>query len=199
MSWLRRTPLDGARWISIDCETSGLDMRRDRLLSVGAVPVCDGRIRPGASFSGFVRQDAPSESANILVHGIGGDAQMSGAPLEEVMRGLAAAADGRIPVGFHAPFDEAVLRRHGFRAGGRWVDLAVLAPALFAEHREVRALEDWLRVFEIEIQARHDALGDAFSTAQLLLVVLSEARRQGVHTVEALRALQRDRRWLQSQ
>jgi hypothetical protein len=46
------------------------------------------------------------------------------------------------------------------------------------------------------VRDRHDALGDAFSTAQLLLVVLAEARRQGTATVEALRALARSSRWL---
>ena len=42
VSWFRRTPLEGARWVVIDCETSGLDAARDRLLSVGAVAVRDG-------------------------------------------------------------------------------------------------------------------------------------------------------------
>ena len=44
MSWFRRTPLEPARWVVIDCETSGLDAARDRLLSVGAVCVRDGRV-----------------------------------------------------------------------------------------------------------------------------------------------------------
>jgi hypothetical protein len=46
------------------------------------------------------------------------------------------------------------------------------------------------------VHERHDALGDAFSTAQLLLVALAEAKRQGVDTVEGLRAAQRAGRWL---
>jgi len=47
-----------------------------------------------------------------------------------------------------------------------------------------------------ELPARHDALGDAFSTAQLLLVALAEAKRQGIDAVEGLRAAQRAGRWL---
>jgi DNA polymerase-3 subunit epsilon len=196
VSWFRRTPLAAASWIAIDCETSGLDAQRDRLLSVGAVPVREGRIHLGGRFGALVRQEAPSASANILVHGIGGDAQLAGAPVEEVMRGLAAAAGDAIPVGFHAPFDEAVLRRHGFRARKRWLDLAVLAPALFRRNRGLTALEEWLGAFGMAVEARHDALGDAFSTAQLLLVVLDEAKRQRVSTVEELRAVERGGRWL---
>lgn len=91
--------------------------------------------------------------------------------------------------------DDAVLRRHGFRPHARWLDLAQLTPALF-QRRKAESLEDWLAYFGIAVQARHDALGDAFSTAQLLLVVLERAKRQGMHTVESLRVAQRIRRWL---
>ena len=79
----------------------------------------------------------------------------------------------------------------------RWLDLAALAPALYPQHAaQCRALDDWLAVFGIAPLARHDALGDAFAAAQLLLVLLAAARRQGVATLEGLQAAARGRRWL---
>ena len=195
MRLFRRTPLETARWVAIDCETSGLDMKRDRLLSVGAVRITAGRIELGPAFHSLVKQAAPSSRENILVHGIGGDAQTGGRALEDVVRELEAYVAEAMPVGFHAPFDAEILRRHGFRSRTGWLDLAELAPALFSG-RKAGHLEDWLAEFGIAVQDRHDALGDAFSTAQLLLVVIAEARRQGAATVEALRALGSARRWL---
>jgi len=194
VSWFRRTPIAAARWVAIDCETSGLDAARDRLLSVGAVSVINGRIDLPDCFEARVRQRTPSAADNILIHGIGGDAQLAGLPLLQVIQKLAAHVDDAIPVGFHADFDATVLRRHGF-ARRRWLDLAALAPALFPR-RKAKALDDWLAEFGIAVHERHDALGDAFSTAQLLLVALAEAKRQGVDTVEGLRAAQRAGRWL---
>ena len=194
MSWFRRTPIAAARWVAIDCETSGLDAARDRLLSVGAVSVINGRIDLPDCFEARVKQRTPSAADNILIHGIGGDAQLAGLPLLQVIQKLAAHVDDAIPVGFHADFDATVLRRHGF-ARRRWLDLAALAPALFPR-RKAKALDDWLAEFGIAVHERHDALGDAFSTAQLLLVALAEAKRQGVDTVEGLRAAQRAGRWL---
>lgn len=196
MRLFRRTALAHARWAAIDCETSGLDAARDRLLSVGAVAVRAGRIELAGSYSAVVRQNAPSAAENILVHGIGGDAQLSGLALEAVIAELDTHVGDATPVGFHAPFDEAILRRHGFVARSRWIDLATIAPALFPAHKNLTALEEWLGVFGIAVQGRHDALGDAFSTAQLLLVVLAEAARQRIGTVEELRALQGAARWL---
>lgn len=197
MSWFARTPLDGVRWAVVDCETSGLDATRDRLLAVGAVPVRAGRIELAGAYSALVRQARASEPANIVLHGIGGEAQTSGQPLEQVRGELAVFMEGAVPVAFHAPFDAQVLRRHGVRPAKPWLDLAQLAPALFpAEAAHHRALDDWLRRFEIAPAARHDALGDAYATAQLLLALLFEARRQGATTLERVFAAAKQARWL---
>ncbi len=197
MIWFKRTPLDTARWVVLDCETSGLDIAHDRLLSVGAVAVRNGRVELAESYEAKVRQESPSAPDNILIHGIGGDAQQAGLPLTEVMQQLAVFMEMAVPVGFHAPFDAGILRRHGLELRATWLDLAALAPALFPERgQRDSTLEHWLAACGIPALARHDALGDAFATAQLLLVVLAEAKRQRLDTVEALLKMEGAGRWL---
>lgn len=196
MSWFRRTPLAQARWVVIDCETSGLDIRRDRLLSVGAVEVAAGRISPRA-YAAVVRQDSPSARDNILVHGLGAETQLGGRPAGEVLRELEDFVGEATPVAFHAPFDRGILRRAGLRGAARWLDLAVLAPAFFPG-RAADDLDAWLAAFGIEHPHRHDALGDAYVTAQLLLVMLAEAVRQRVATAEALVGLAGSAAWLRT-
>lgn len=202
MSWFRRTPLADAVWAVVDCETSGLDPKHDRLLSVAAIAVAHDRVVPARSYSALLRQDAPSDAGNILVHGIGGEAQLGGRSAQEVLAELAAFIDDAIPVAFHAPFDRAVLARAFATARvkaptRRWLDLATLAPAFFPD-RKATDLDSWLAAFGIECTARHDALSDAYATAQLLLVALAKARREGVATVEALLRLARSGAWLRS-
>ena len=197
MSWLRGTPLDEARWVVIDCETSGLDVKHDRLLSVGAIAVRDCTVIMSETFSCLVRQGAASSADNILIHGIGGDAQRGGQPLQLVLSNLEGFIGDGIPVAFHAPFDAGILKRHGFRARRAWLDLAVLSPALFPdEGNRESPLDHWLEVFAIPAHARHDALGDAFATAQLLLVALAEAKRQRAATVQAVFRMEGAGRWL---
>ena len=202
MSWLARirgrTPLVAVRWVVVDCETSGLDPARDRLLAVGAVVVRAGRVELADSFSAVLRQEQPSEPANILVHGLGGETQRGGQPADQALEAFRAFLADGFPVAFHAPFDAEVLRRAlPRRMPRRWLDLAALAPALYpAPARTCGAFDDWLRAFGIEPQARHDALGDAFCAAQLLLVLLAEAEHQGVATLESLLAAARGSRWL---
>lgn len=202
MSWLarirRRTPLGSVRWVVVDCETSGLDPARDRLLAVGAVAVRAGRIEIAESFSAVLRQEEPSRPANILVHGLGAEAQLGGRPAAEVLEHLLAFLSGGVPVAFHARFDAEVLARAlAGRAPRRWLDLAELAPALFPDRaRTCRGFDDWLAASRIAPQARHEALSDAFDAAQLLLVLLDEAGRQGIASLEDLMSAARSTRWL---
>jgi DNA polymerase-3 subunit epsilon len=198
------TALRAARWVVVDCETGGLDPARDQLLAVGAVAVSGGRIEAGGGFHVLLRQPAPSEPANILVHGIGGEAQLGGQPAAEALRDFAAFLGSGLPVAFHAEFDATALRRAmagtGLHAPRTWLDAARLAPALYPGAGPARgarrALDDWLAQFGIACPERHDALADAYATAQLLLVLFAEAERQGAGTVGKLRSLERSGRWL---
>jgi DNA polymerase-3 subunit epsilon len=194
----RGEALCAARWVVVDCETSGLDIDRDRLLSVAGVAVREGRVDLADAYEAKVRQDTPSSPENIVIHGIGGDTQvLHGKELERVAREFAAFVGDGVPAAFHAAFDAGILRRHGVAPRRRWLDLAGLAPALFpALGRKDSSLDHWLAAFGIPLQARHDALGDAFATAQLLLVLLNEAQRQQVETVQALLKTERAGRWL---
>ena len=123
-------------------------------------------------------------------------------PGEGVLREFARFLGDGVPAAFHSPFDAEILRREFARAKqaplpGKWLDVAQLAPALFpARAVKSRTLDDWLAEFGIEPHARHHALGDAFATAQLLLVLLAEGRRQGLRTVNDVMAAARAIKWL---
>lgn len=192
-----KTPIRAQRWVVLDCESSGLDPERDLLLSIGAVAVREGRIDHAESFSAVLRQPTASAAPNILIHGIGADAQLSGLDPEGALAEFERYAGGSPAVAYHAAFDRALLRRVMPGWKPRWFDLAQLAPALFpGQAKTCKSLDDWLVAFAIPHPERHDALADAYATAQLLLVALAEAERQGIATARDLETAERSRRWL---
>ncbi len=199
-AWRERPPVEGriplsqARFIVVDVETSGLDMRKDRLLSIGACVVEAMRLRAGESYATILQRDETSARANILIHGIGPQAQAAGEAPEESLLGFLEFA-GRLPlVAFHAGFDQTMLDRAlretlGVRLINPWLDLAYLAPALFPEARLSQAgLDDWLGYFGLRAHTRHRAADDAFATAEIFLVLLARARARSLTTVNALHA-----------
>ena len=191
-------PAAEVRCVVLDVESSGLDPHHDRLISIGAMAVRDGALALPDSFEVVLRQEQVSGTDNILVHGIGGTAQREGIdPAEGLLKFLAYAQKAPV-VAFHAPFDtimigRALKQRLGLKWKPRVLDLADLMPALFPEARNCKALDDWLARFGIGHYARHQALSDAFSTAQLLQVAL--AASPGA-TFSTLDRLQRDQKAL---
>jgi DNA polymerase-3 subunit epsilon len=98
----------------------------------------------------------------------------------------------------HAPFDEMEPKALELlvKLAHDWIDLCLM-PALFPERNPKQGtLDPWLAQFAIEPQQRHDALGDALASAELLLIALGQMKRLGLDTVEALRRTERDARWL---
>lgn len=194
-------PPRALRWVVVDCESSGLDPERDRLLSIGAVAVREGRVAHADVFGAVLRQEQASAVPNILVHGIGAEAQLGGREPVAALGEFARYAAGAPLVAYHAAFDQALLRRAMAPTGAewkpRWLDLAQLAPALCPQRaKSCTSLDDWLAQFAIGHPARHDAMADAYATAQLLLVLLAEAERQRLSSAGELFAVARARRWL---
>lgn len=184
--------LTAQRFVVVDVETSGLDLRRDRLLAIGAVAVRDARIPLAEHFQAVLRQTVASSEANILVHGIGGTEQAEGIDPATALLDFLDFANASPLVAFHAPFDrgmlERALRLHlGVTLDRDWLDLAMLAPALApARGPHPRSLDDWTRLLGITHIRRHHALGDALATAELLTVMLSRAQSAGLRSVEDL-------------
>lgn len=195
---------DDLRFVVVDVETTGLNPYTDRLLSIGAIALENRKVRLDESFEIVLRQPRASTRNNILIHGIDGTTQMYGL---EPAAALLAFLDftGQAPlVGYHAGFDRTVINRAckkilGCTLTNVWLDLAYLAPALFSKPGNTlpqQGLDEWLHHFNINNDARHNALADALATAQLLQVVLAQAATTGRDTLQDLQQVQQEQRWL---
>jgi DNA polymerase III subunit epsilon len=194
--------IDAARWCVVDVETSGLDVHRDSLIAIGAVPIEARHVVMGDAFYRLLRQESISGVANILVHRITGTAQRDGDDPAEALLAFLEWIGHSPLIGFHASFDATMIRRAvgsvlGLRWKMPWLDLAQLAPVLFPDMRlRHRSLDDWLSRFNIVVQQRHNALADALATAQLLQIMVTRAKTQGMTKSSALFALAAGQRWL---
>ena len=208
-AWQRLPPVDleaphaHCRYVVVDVESSGLDLRRDRLISIGAVAVAGGRIDADDAFAVVLRQERVSSDENILIHGIGAGAQSEGVdPADALLAFLQHV--GKSPlVAYHAFFDQAMiasaLREYlGIDFGLPWIDLAWVLPELLRggfSSALPRALDDWLALCAIGNIQRHNAVSDAYATAQLLLMAIAAGRAAGAASPAALVRIEKARRW----
>jgi DNA polymerase-3 subunit epsilon len=179
------------RWIVLDTETTGLSLWRDRLISIAAVAIhleSDlkvARIRVQDSFEAVIRTAKIKHAKdNILIHHIGVGEQTAG---EEQRQVLQAFTDwiGNAPLfAFHAPFDKSMVLSAYKKVSlalpsNQWVDVAPLANWVARDSCRV-SLDDRVTEFGLQCIARHQAAGDTFVTAELLLKMLPALRQHAI-------------------
>ena len=198
------TPLDRLLAVSLDTETTGLDVRRDRLLSVAAIPLHGARVFSAASFDRLVNPGRRIPPASTAVHGIT-DAMVDGAPaFAAIAAELGSACARRAWVGHNIGFDLAILRRESARAGLPWLeppalDTLRLYAALFPRAPDLE-LEAVAADLGVDAHGRHTARGDALMTAEIYRRMLPLLAEAGIGTLgEALAFAERPRQILRLQ
>ncbi|MDP9297354.1 MAG: 3'-5' exonuclease [Actinomycetota bacterium] len=181
-SWQRRRPWNTVDLLSLDFEATGLDFRRDTIVSFGAVPIHQGRVEVGQAVYQLVDPGhMPPSNESITVHGLR-PVDLRGAPSIEAARvALGAAIDGRFLVTWWAGVEAAFLDKIFGGGVRRWlrraVDVRDLVIALEGDAGRQLTLTAAAERFGVPVANPHHALDDALVTAQLLLVTASRLSR----------------------
>src|SRR5262245_2766356 len=67
-TWDDETPIDDVRFVVLDCETTGLNPRADRIITIGAVAVQNGEILLEDSFDALIKFSR--NTGAVTVHGV---------------------------------------------------------------------------------------------------------------------------------
>ncbi|MBF7731532.1 3'-5' exonuclease [Pseudomonas sp. N040] len=184
-------PLREQRFVVLDLETTGLNVNRDKVLSIGAVVIEDGDIDLGSQYECTMQQDH-QVSESILIHGLAPSTIAAGLdPAEALLDFMQFLGDSPV-LGYHAPFDQRMLSRAlrevlDYDLRHSFIDLAEVAPMLFPKagiHKG--GLDAWVKYFGLQVLARHSASADALVTAELALILFNRAQRQGIDSLASL-------------
>lgn len=189
------TPFDDVSFLVVDVETTGGSAwAGDRITEVAAVLVRAGEVReafhslinPGRPIPPFITQLTGIDNAMVR------DAPQFG----DIAGALAYEMVGRVFVAHNARFDWNFLSAEYDRVLSEPLKsltrdqlCTVRLARRFLSHLPRRNLDAVAHHYGVEIQGRHRAMGDARATAHVLLGLLKDAERRGVHTWEALDTL----------
>ena len=184
---LPTTPLTGLHSLVLDTETTGLDVERARIISVGAVRLDGTEIEAGGELSFLIDPGEPIPAASTKIHGLRDIDVVGAGSFADLVPSLKDAFTGRAVIGHHIGFDLAILANECSRAGVDWVlppalDTGLLAHALNPNlpDASLETIAAWLGV---EIIDRHSALGDARAAAQIYLRLIPKLFATGVRTL----------------
>jgi DNA polymerase-3 subunit epsilon len=162
------------RYVVFDCESTGLDYKKDRILSIGAVAIVDNVIEVKDYFEVFVIQEL-FKPESVPIHGImrnGNEDKI--VEVEAIIRFLEYIKDATL-VGHHVNFDielinEALSKLDLGKIKNDYMDTDAMYQKLkHLPSEEHRSLDELCDIYKIRKSDRHTASGDAFITALLFL------------------------------
>ena len=178
--------------VAFDCETTGLDVRRDDIISLAAVKIRGNRILASERFEAVVRPEARMKVDSIKVHRLREMDVDGGERIEAIIPRFLHFVEGRPLIGYYVGFDVRMVdkylrglvgielpnplievsklyyeRKYGDAPPGTTVDLSFAA---------------MLRDLDLPALDQHDAFNDALMTAMMYLR-LKDMKQRGVRIV----------------
>lgn len=172
-------PYDGDELVSIDCETTGLDVRRDQILSIGAIKLKGDTILTSQRLDFLVRPKQPVSERTILIHHIRPIDLQGAVPVDDGIRRVLEFIGPRPLVGYYLEFDMAMLNKYvrpliGASLPNRRIEVSSLYYDWRAKQVEPGGnidlhFETIRQRLDLPRRATHDAFNDALLTAMMYL------------------------------
>ncbi len=182
------TPLRALTYVVFDTETTGLQpMAGDQIVSIAGVRIVNGRILTGESFNRIVHPGRPIPPESIKFHGITDDMVQDKPPVTVVLPQFKEFCADAVLVGHNVAFDLKFMRMREKECGVAFDNPALdtmLMSSWVDENTRNQSLDSIAERYGIQITDRHSALGDALTTAAVLLKLIDALEARGVRTFD---------------
>ena len=189
-----KTPIEKVEILAVDFETTGLDAKQDKLLSVGYVVLKQQQISLKSSYHQIIKTKAQLEESNVIIHHITDTQKEQGKALATVVESLLKALAGKVMLVHFARIEkqfliEACYELYGMAPVFPIIDTLALAKRRL-DKRDVAYDPSELRLtnlrhkFLLPEHHAHNALNDAIATAELFMAQMSKANKDGKVTLQ---------------
>lgn len=177
----KHTPLIALPVLVLDLETTGLDVRNDRVIQIGAIDMQGTTQAESLLINQLVNPGTEIPVSSTEIHHIKNEDVQDAPYFHEVADVLCEAMKNKVIVGQHIAFDLAVLKREFARNKLVWheptsLDVSMLVGALQPALFDV-SMESVTTFLGVAITDRHTAHGDCLATAncwQKLIPILQD-------------------------
>jgi DNA polymerase-3 subunit epsilon len=194
-------PLNTYNFVVCDTELTGLNKRKDEIISIGAVRIVNLRIELDQTFHRYIRPRNINPNKATLIHRITPEELEKAPPMEEVLPEFIDFCGNALIVGHFIGLDMHFLNKTartilGGTLSNPSIDTMRLARGYkeagktdFYGHHDQAAsynLDVLSEEFNLPKFKPHDALEDALQTAYLFLYLLKKFRHGGINSLREL-------------
>jgi len=178
----RRKLIKETEMISLDIETTGLDSKKDRIVSIGLVQISGLGIKLNTCWHKIIKTNKELPEKSVVIHNITDDENAAGMTIEDAIAELLKQLKGKVVLVHNSNIEQGFINEvcqklYQTDFVMRVIDTQVLAKRSFdRQGRSYKPTE--LRLFNLRKTYKlppykaHNALLDAIATAELFLAML---------------------------
>ena len=176
--------LSNVEIVSIDFETTGLDFKKDHVISIGTVDIIDLGVQLQSSYHQLISSDMKLPETSVVIHQITDNALAEGETIETVLPELLNHLSGKVLLAHNAKVEMGFLNKmcldlYNTKFIMPVIDTQFLAKRSF-ERKNIGFKSAELRLFNLRESLNmpafkaHNALMDAVATAELFLALVCQ-------------------------
>ena len=197
----KNTRLEDISYVVIDTELTGLNEKKDSIVSLGAVRMTGGRIDLGNSFYRLLNPRTALTAQSVIIHEITPSDIITKPDIDSVLSEFLDFCGDDILVGYCVSIDMGFLNRETRRIKGHGIKNQTL---------DIQAIQEWAlrnaalqgragmtipqqyklydiaRHFNIPVNGGHNAASDAFITAQIFQRFIPVLKEAGIRSIGEL-------------
>lgn len=188
-------------FVVCDTELTGLNKRKDEIISIGAVRIVNLQIELSQTFHAYVRPKNIDANAATFVHYITPEQLRNAPPIDDVLPQFLEFCGDALLVGHFVGIDMHFLNKAARKTlGGMLSNPSVDTMRLARGYKEAQSvdyfggsdqaesynLDDLSEEFNLPRFKPHDALEDALQTAYLFLFLVKKLKHGGIRTLKEL-------------
>ena len=183
----KNTPINEVEFLSLDFETTGLEAKREAILSMGYMPYKDGRISMMPSGCEVIRLNRALTEKSVIIHQITDDRMKKGVALHEALDRLVEAMVGKVLLVHYCNIERDFLKAATKRVYGKALPFLMVDTMQIERRRLEREQQpiksNQLRLANLRKQyhlpryGTHNALEDAIATAELFMAQLAQRQQ----------------------
>lgn len=172
-------------FVCFDCETTGLNVLKDDIISIGAVIIKNNTIVASKKFVKYVKPKTKLQIDAIKVHHIRECDLLEADDIEEVLKEFLAFIGNRILVGYYLEFDIAMVNKTlknmlGIMLPNKTIEVSALyhdwkIEAIPQGHIDLR-FNTILNDLKLPQLSKHDAYNDAIMSAMMFIKLKNQPK-----------------------
>ncbi|NWF67259.1 MAG: 3'-5' exonuclease [Campylobacterales bacterium] len=166
-------PIDD-EFVSIDTETTGLNPKKDEIITIGAVKIKDNKILTSQKFECIVKPTKPIGTDSIKIHHIRHCDLENGIDIKDAIYQLLHFIGGRTLIGYYLEFDVELINKYtkeflNITLPNKQIELSALyfdkkITTIPQANIDLR-FDSIMKDLDLPMLGKHDALNDAIMTS----------------------------------